>query len=62
MRSLEIPALEDTALSQVEIPALLYSPPEKHLDTKIYSQADISVVLSTHIWPAECICNFINLH
>lgn len=62
MWSLEIPALEDTALSQVEIPALLYSPPEKHLDTKIYSQPDISVVLSTHIWPAECICNFINLH
>lgn len=48
--SSEIPALEDTALPQVEIPVLLHSPPEKHLDTKIYSQTDISAVLSTHIW------------
>lgn len=60
--SSEIPALEDTALPQVEIPVLLHSPPEKHLDTKIYSQTDISAVLSTHIWWAECICSFINLH
>ena len=60
--SSEIPALEHTALSQVEILVLLHAPPEKHLDTKIYSQTDISAVLSTHIWPAECICNFINQH
>jgi len=59
---LEIPVLEDTASSQVEISVLLHAPPEKHLDTKMYNQTDISVVLSTHIWPAEHICNFINLH
>lgn len=35
--SSEIPAIEDTALSQVEIPVFLHSQPEKHLQIFLQS-------------------------
>lgn len=49
--SSEIPATEDTALSQVEIQVFLHSPPEKHLQIFLQSclltfgQQSISVIL-----------------